>query len=870
MPDTPETWLNEFQVNTTLSGLQARPDITQLENGNLLVVWESDALTGVASAPGRDLVGRIYSPLGPALGGEFLVNSTVNSGGEQVAAVAALPDGGFLTVFQQVSGAFFDIELSEHNANGSLRNTVTAFADPNSGAAPEAASPQVAVSAATALVVWQETEAGGDLRIVGRIYNPATNNFGAVQPLIDLPGNNFLPDVTALSNGNYVVVGVSGDLGNTSIQMRIVNPVGANVLATTALPFTVNNAVPDTQPTVTALANGGYVVAWANIEGDDSDVYVQVFENTGIARTGPVLVTGAGDTDRAEMPQVQALEDGSFVVVYDEDALGQLRIEHFNARGVQLGEPFDISAGVAVSSPSVTSLADGRIAVTFVRQNGEIGMELLDTRDNANAVPGAGYQVGTVGNDSFLVGVGAQVVSGHFGDDIIRVAANQVDPASFFNGGAGTDSLRLTDSAAGTWNFIGETVAGFERLTFESSGSFARTAVFTSAQFAQFAAVDFDADVASAETLVIELQNAPVFDLTDTTFTGFGSNDRIEVRGSALNEAITGSALNDSVTGAAGNDLLLGGQGDDTVDGGSGNDTLDGGAGNDVMRGGLGLDRFTLADAGDRIVEEQSLVGGFDTVVSFTQTINLANIAQFTGRIEAASIFGDAAINVVGNLVANILTGNDAGNVINGLAGADNMRGRGGNDTYVVDNAGDVVDESLAGSFGNDRILSSVTVSMSNTAQVRGAVERLELQGSANINGTGNLLQNAIFGNAGNNSLNGLGGNDILTGGAGADNFVFSTAPVAGNVDVITDFNSAEDRIWLDDAVFGALSSGTLVASQFRTVGTGPQDADDYIVYNPTNGAIYYDPNGNVPGGGTLFAFVTPGLALTAEDFLVY
>ena len=48
------------------------------------------------------------------------------------------------------------------------------------------------------------------------------------------------------------------------------------------------------------------------------------------------------------------------------------------------------------------------------------------------------------------------------------------------------------------------------------------------------------------------------------------------------------------------------------------------------------------------------------------------------------------------------------------------MRGLGGNDTYVVDNLGDVVDESAAGSGGIDTVLSSVNIDLGGgTVEVR-------------------------------------------------------------------------------------------------------------------------------------------------------
>ncbi len=53
------------------------------------------------------------------------------------------------------------------------------------------------------------------------------------------------------------------------------------------------------------------------------------------------------------------------------------------------------------------------------------------------------------------------------------------------------------------------------------------------------------------------------------------------------------------------------------------------------------------------------------------------------------------------------------------------MRGGAGNDAYVVDNAGDIVNESLAGSNGFDTVQSSISFNLANTARVVGAVEHL-------------------------------------------------------------------------------------------------------------------------------------------------
>ena len=243
------------------------------------------------------------------------------------------------------------------------------------------------------------------------------------------------------------------------------------------------------------------------------------------------------------------------------------------------------------------------------------------------------------------------------------------------------------------------------------------------------------------------------------------------------------------------------------------------------MRGLAGHDVYTVDNAGDVVDESVAGSSGFDPVQS-SITFSLSDTVHAKGTIEHLTLIGAAAINASGNAGANQLIGNLVANTLNGLGGADYMRGMGGNDTYVVDNAGDVADESVVGSSGTDFVRSSVTVNLSDPAHFKGLIEHVTLLGSAAIHAIGNGLDNTLIGNGAANILVGRAGSDTMTGGVGNDHSAFDVALGATNIDTITDFDvdgagaDCFDTIRLENAIFTQLT--TLATSPPRASCASP------------------------------------------------
>jgi S-layer protein len=288
------------------------------------------------------------------------------------------------------------------------------------------------------------------------------------------------------------------------------------------------------------------------------------------------------------------------------------------------------------------------------------------------------------------------------------------------------------------------------------------------------------------------------------------------------------NSLTTTITGGAGADVLTGGVTADTIAGGAGNDTLGGGLGADSIDGGIG-----------------------------TNTVSFASI---TTGAEGEGVGSGSISGVVVNLGSTAVTAATINTAMGGTVG-------------ISGSLTSVASGTAAYIFPTQNVAFSTVVDTLTNIQ--------------NITGTGGT--DYIVGSTADNTIIGGNGVDVMTGGTGAD--TFSVQIAEADLDVITDFSSADflsivvgtpaANTYFEGAVAGVAVTDEIVvltAAGYANVaaaydaGTFAAATEVTVIFfdTDTNTAkVAYDANGETANDAVELANLTgiTSLALLAAAF---
>lgn len=370
------------------------------------------------------------------------------------------------------------------------------------------------------------------------------------------------------------------------------------------------------------------------------------------------------------------------------------------------------------------------------------------------------------------------------------------------------------------------------------------------------------------------------------------------------NDELFGSGGKDQLFGGSGKDILAGGSGDDSMQGDGGDDTVVVGSGADSFDGGAGFNFLDFSQIKRSVTVDLSL--GSVTVYAdglAGNTTTFLHVGGVFGSNRNDQITGDGLANQLDGLAGNdTINGGDGNDIINGGIGDDKLLGGAGFDQFKLSAGSDTIDGGadidtinfVEATRGVKASLSHGSVSLT-TADGKGTSTILHIENAwgstlsdaLSGNKSGNLLwgndgDDKLSGGRGSDLLEGGVGQDLLTGGRGSDIFLFSADPTADNVDQVTDFTPGKDGLALKSDIFDVDPTGselTLGVFAYHHIDShefqagSDHDADNTrvrVLYDSTDGMLYYDSNGSHAGGLSEIAYIGKQLDVTADSVLVY
>ncbi|WP_425067150.1 matrixin family metalloprotease [Reyranella sp.] len=582
---------------------------------------------------------------------------------------------------------------------------------------------------------WPTFYSGNTSESWGLQYGPMALDIAAIQSIYG-------------ANTNYAA-------GNNVYKLPTVNQVGTywSSIWDTGGVDTISNegssykAVIDLRPAEAGVNGGGYI-SYSTSQDSTPGWTGKIDGGYTIAR-GVIIenaIGGSGDDTITGNAAINRLEGGAGNDILDGGAGADTMIGGYGYDTYYVDDVGD----VIVDSESdwgadnvYSSLANFTLAA---------GLENLTLTGTAS-INGAGNSLaniinGNEGANTLVGGGGGDILNGQGGNDRLLVKDMSF---MWVDGGSGTDTAVLDGAGLSIYLPASTAISKFlniERLDITGTGN---NEIWLSQSIVLNNIGEW---VGGKRVLVVERDKGDLVHFADSGWIKTGSFTSVD---GTFDRWVFGNAevhiereRGETIVGTAGADIIstsatVPGQPyatdiDDVIDGAGGADTMSGGDGDDI---------YYVDNAGDQTIEAAGR--GIDTVrssISWTLADNVENLELLAG-----------AVNGTGNGLNNRIGGNAGNNVLDGGLGADDMAGGAGDDTYIVDNAGDVTFE--VDGFGSDTVLSSITWTL------QANVENLTLTGSSAINGTGNWLANWLVGNAGINTLAGSGGNDTYVVGLG-------------------------------------------------------------------------------------------------------
>jgi len=368
------------------------PSVATLDGGGFVVSWH-----GGNDGSGTGIYAQQFDASGAASGAIFLVNSTT-SNNQQESYVAALSDGGFMISWSTIgTNGTWEIHAQRYDSSGIA---VGGEFEVNTATANTQQSPSVAVLADGSIVAAFFSNASGTGEVRFQHLDSGGSPLGSeVSAITGLNSFSTHPAITSLEGGGFVIVAMVpvGDGDEQGVVAHIYDADGNAV----GDQFVANQITAGSQiyPSATALSDGGFVLTWQSLAGDNYyDIVAQRFSSDG-KPIGDEFTVFSGTSSNGSVssgyPAAVELADGSLAFVWSADNIDvQTKVFDLHPTGLALhgNENSDLSIPLTLEWPDqdgsetmqvvLTGFPDG--ATFNLGAAGSAGTWVIDVSDPAD------------------------------------------------------------------------------------------------------------------------------------------------------------------------------------------------------------------------------------------------------------------------------------------------------------------------------------------------------------------------------------------------------------------------------------------------------------------------------------------------------
>ncbi len=655
---------SEFLVSNAAVRSAFDPAIEGLKTGELLVSWIS----------GSSTVAQLFATDGTKIGDEFRIDNLTSSFSYTASpAVASLANGGFVASWSEeyYTGDDFVLRTKAQllDSRGTKIGSEFVVNDKDSGDGAVIA----ALENGSFVISWADY-LSRDYDVKAQIFNANGTKIGSTFLVSSQTSDDQIaPAIADLGNGGFVVSWATRDAtqdgSGSAIKAQIFDAGGAKI----GSEFLVNSHTAQNQlsPTITGLANGGFVASWVTTNSAErygvatgTAIKAQLFDAGG-AKIGSELFVNSQESYSLSQPVITSLTDGGFLVSWhsvsrvnssQNPGENDVKAQLFDANGHKIGGEFLVNSDSTEGpgAPTATGLPDGRFAVSWSTFEYSQGVY-------SSAIKAKIFEIGPVASTPLITSDGGgdtaaiSIAENGFAITTVQASDADGDALTYAISGGADAALFGIDTETGTLAFLAAP-------DFEAPG---------------------DADGDNVYEVVVRASDGSQFDDQAIAVTITDVNEAVSLTGDEGNNSLNGTGFDDTLSGLGGNDTLNGLDGDDSLTGGLGDDILNGGDGiGDVAKYAGQRNGYSISRDGTRVTDIDPADGddGVDQL-SGVELYQFSNGTFSLGIMANPTINGtagnDGILTTRGDDVVSAGSGDD---VIYGSAGTDTIDGGAGSD----------------------------------------------------------------------------------------------------------------------------------------------------------------------------------------------